>query len=69
MKYPVFFDQYKSAIKNTWTVEEVDFSIDLSKAKPDFGFPQLPSSFTAILAFRAVYPRTPSEFKQSALHR
>jgi ribonucleoside-diphosphate reductase beta chain len=30
MKYPIFFDQYKSAIKNTWTVEEVDFSNDLA---------------------------------------
>lgn len=28
MKYPVFFDMYKDAIKNTWTVEEVDFSTD-----------------------------------------
>ena len=29
MRYPVFFEMYKSAIKNTWTVEEVDFSTDL----------------------------------------
>ena len=29
MKYPVFFEMYKSAIKNTWTVDEVDFSSDL----------------------------------------
>ena len=29
MKYPVFFDMYKDAIKNTWTVEEVDFSTDV----------------------------------------
>ena len=28
MKYPAFFDMYKAAIKNTWTVEEVDFSRD-----------------------------------------
>lgn len=28
MKYPHFFEMYKSAIKNTWTVEEVDFSKD-----------------------------------------
>ncbi|MEA2659428.1 MAG: ribonucleoside-diphosphate reductase beta chain, partial [Candidatus Binatota bacterium] len=28
MKYPVFFDMYKNAIKNTWTVEEVDFATD-----------------------------------------
>lgn len=30
MKYPVFFEMYKSAIKNTWTVDEVDFSGDIS---------------------------------------
>src|SRR5580692_859584 len=30
MKYPAFYEQYKSAIKNTWTVEEVDFSTDLA---------------------------------------
>ncbi len=30
MKYPVFFEMYKTAIKNTWTVDEVDFSTDVS---------------------------------------
>jgi len=30
MRYPVFFEMYKAAIKNTWTVEEVDFSTDLT---------------------------------------
>src|SRR5277367_1129830 len=30
MKYPVFFEMYKDAVKNTWTVEEVDFSTDLT---------------------------------------
>src|ERR1700729_2275413 len=30
MKYPAFYDQYKAAIKNTWTVEEVDFSTDVT---------------------------------------
>ena len=30
MKYPEFFDMYKNAIKNTWTVDEIDFSIDLN---------------------------------------
>ncbi len=28
MKYPVFYEMYKDAIKNTWTVDEVDFSKD-----------------------------------------
>jgi len=38
MQYPVFFEMFKTAIKNTWTVEEVDFSTDVtdlrSKMKP-----------------------------------
>lgn len=29
MRYPVFYDMYRNAIKNTWTVEEVDFSEDI----------------------------------------
>jgi ribonucleoside-diphosphate reductase beta chain len=28
MAYPTFFEMYRAAIKNTWTVEEVDFSTD-----------------------------------------
>ena len=28
MKYPQFFEMYKAAIKNTWTVDEIDFSDD-----------------------------------------
>ncbi len=37
MRYPVFYEMYRNAIKNTWTVEEVDFSKDLNhlaKMKP-----------------------------------
>ncbi len=30
MRYPVFYDMYRDAIKNTWTVEEVDFSTDVT---------------------------------------
>jgi ribonucleoside-diphosphate reductase beta chain len=30
MKYPHFFDRFKDAIKNTWTVEEVDLHADLA---------------------------------------
>lgn len=30
MKYPVFFEMYKDAIKNTWNVDEVDFSNDVT---------------------------------------
>lgn len=29
MRYPVFYDMYRDSIKNTWTVEEVDFSTDV----------------------------------------
>lgn len=29
MRYPAFFEMYRDAIKNTWSVEEVDFSTDL----------------------------------------
>lgn len=28
MRYPQFYDMYRDAIKNTWTVDEVDFSTD-----------------------------------------
>jgi ribonucleoside-diphosphate reductase beta chain len=30
MAYPQFFESYRAAIKNTWTVEEVDFSTDVA---------------------------------------
>lgn len=30
MKYPQFYDMYKNGIKNTWTVEEIDFSRDIN---------------------------------------
>src|SRR5215217_3339618 len=30
MKYPEFYEMYKNSIKNTWTVEEVDFSTDVT---------------------------------------
>jgi ribonucleoside-diphosphate reductase beta chain len=33
MKYPQFYEMYKNAIKNTWTVEEVDFSTDVMDLK------------------------------------
>ena len=39
MRYPVFYDMYRDAIKNTWTVEEVDFSQDLT----DLGARLLPA--------------------------
>ncbi|HTL38898.1 MAG TPA: ribonucleotide-diphosphate reductase subunit beta [Kofleriaceae bacterium] len=30
MAYPQFFEMYRAAIRNTWTVEEVDFATDLA---------------------------------------
>ncbi|MEE2646607.1 MAG: ribonucleotide-diphosphate reductase subunit beta [Actinomycetota bacterium] len=30
MRYPLFYEMYQDAIKNTWTVDEIDFSDDLS---------------------------------------
>ena len=30
MKYPQLFEMYKAGIKNTWTVDEVDFSSDVA---------------------------------------
>ncbi len=29
MRYPVFYEMFRDAIKNTWTVEEIDFSDDV----------------------------------------
>ena len=37
MRYPAFFEMYRAAIKNTWSVEEVDFAgdvADLAKMTP-----------------------------------
>lgn len=33
MKFPVFYDMFRDGIKNTWTVEEVDFQTDLNDLK------------------------------------
>src|SRR5258708_23694251 len=33
MKYTDFYEMYRNAIKNTWTVEEVDFSTDVMDLK------------------------------------
>ncbi|MGY6518705.1 MAG: ribonucleotide-diphosphate reductase subunit beta [Lysobacteraceae bacterium] len=30
MRYPRFYEMYRDAIRNTWTVEEVDFSLDVN---------------------------------------
>ena len=33
MRHPEFYEMYKNAIKNTWTVDEVDFSLDITDLK------------------------------------
>ena len=33
MQFPVFYDMFRDGIKNTWTVEEVDFQTDLNDLK------------------------------------
>ena len=33
MRYPEFYEMYRNAIKNTWTVDEVDFSLDVTDLK------------------------------------
>ena len=30
MRYPDFYERYRNAIKNSWTVEEINFQIDIS---------------------------------------
>lgn len=37
MQYPVFFEMYKSAIKNSWTVDEVDFASDVDDIRKKLG--------------------------------
>lgn len=37
MKYPEFYEMYRAGIRNTWTVEEVDFSRDVTDLALKFG--------------------------------
>lgn len=37
MRYPKFYDMYRAAIRNTWTVEEVDFSLDTNDLRTRVG--------------------------------
>jgi ribonucleoside-diphosphate reductase beta chain len=30
MRYPAFYEMYRDAVRNTWTVEEIDFGIDIN---------------------------------------
>lgn len=36
MRYPVFYEMFQNGIRNTWTVEEVDFATDLTDLKLRF---------------------------------
>ena len=38
MKYPGFYEMYRNSIKNTWTVEEVDFSTDVTDLRSRMNF-------------------------------
>jgi ribonucleoside-diphosphate reductase beta chain len=40
MAYPAFYEMYRAAIKNTWTVEEVDFSTDVSDLRGKMTAPE-----------------------------
>ena len=37
MRYPSFYEMYRDAVRNTWTVEEVDFSLDVNDLRHKFG--------------------------------
>ncbi len=37
MQYPAFYDMYVSAIKNSWTVDEVDFASDVDDIRKKLG--------------------------------
>src|SRR4030095_4106052 len=37
MRYPQFYEMYRDAIRNTWTVEEVDFSLAVNDLKHKLG--------------------------------
>lgn len=37
MRYPSLYERYRDAIKNTWTVEEVDFAVDVEDLRAKLG--------------------------------
>ena len=51
MRYPQFFDRFKDAIKNTWTVDEVELHVDLADlARPSPAEQDLVSRLVAFFA-------------------
>jgi ribonucleoside-diphosphate reductase beta chain len=41
MRYPIFYEMFRDGIKNTWTVEEVDFQTDLADLKQRLSFAEV----------------------------
>jgi ribonucleoside-diphosphate reductase beta chain len=37
MRYPALYEMYRDAVRNTWTVEEIDFGIDLNDLQHKLG--------------------------------
>jgi len=52
MKYPQFFDLYKTSIKNIWTTEEIDFSVDFEHLRDKLS-PQEAHLIKRLVAFFA----------------
>jgi len=52
LAYPRFFEMYKSAIRNTWTVEEVDFGTDVGDLRSKMS-PQERHMIQRLVAFFA----------------
>jgi ribonucleoside-diphosphate reductase beta chain len=52
MKYPMFFQLYKNSIKNTWSTEEIDFSVDFEHLR-DRVSPQEAHLIKRLVAFFA----------------
>ena len=53
MRYPQFYDMYRDAIKNTWTVDEIDFSDDLVDLAPQADARPRSTSINRLVAFFA----------------
>ena len=58
MRYPEFYEMYRNAIKNTWSVEEVDFSLDVTDLNVKDVRRPIATSFIA--SSRSSPPVTPS---------
>jgi ribonucleoside-diphosphate reductase beta chain len=52
MKYPQFFQLYKNSIKNTWTTDEIDFSVDFEHLRDKLS-PQEAHLIKRLVAFFA----------------